>query len=119
MTRLTKNVSEPWFSMIATGAKSVEGRLEKGDFKDLKTGTVLVWTNDELGFPRSARTVVKSVARYASFSAYLRGESLSKCLPTVPSLARGVSIYRKYYDAAAEREHGVLAIRLLTKQPIS
>ena len=31
-----KNLSEPWFSLIKLGLKTVEGRLNKGDFKELK-----------------------------------------------------------------------------------
>lgn len=112
MPRLVKHVSEPWFSLIASGVKTVEGRLEKGDFLNLTAGSVIVWTNDDLGFSRKAATKVASVKRYPTFRAYLRGETVAKALPTVKSVDKGVSIYRAYYDSAAEKEHGVLAIRL-------
>jgi ASC-1-like (ASCH) protein len=112
MPRLVKHVSEPWFSLIAAGVKTVEGRLEKGDFVGLRPGATIVWTNDDLGFPRRAVTKVASTKRYPGFRAYLRGESVAKALPTVTSVEKGVSIYRQYYDAAAEKQHGVLAIRL-------
>jgi ASC-1-like (ASCH) protein len=35
---LTKYVQDPWFSLIQNGNKIVEGRLNKGNFKELKKG---------------------------------------------------------------------------------
>ena len=32
---MIKQVQEPWFSLIETGKKKVEGRLNKGVFKNL------------------------------------------------------------------------------------
>ena len=112
--KLTKNVSEPWFTLIASGLKSVEGRLRKGDFADVKQGQLIVWRNDELGFPRTVKTTVKSTQQYASFEKYLKGEGLQQCLPApgVTSVSKGVAVYRKYYDKQMEREHGIVAIRL-------
>jgi ASC-1-like (ASCH) protein len=31
----TKNLSEPWFSLIKLGIKKCEGRLKKGDFAEI------------------------------------------------------------------------------------
>lgn len=112
--RLIKNVSEPWFTLIALGLKKVEGRLRKGDFADVKQGQVIVWRNDELGFPRTVKTTVKSTQEYSSFEKYLKGECLKQCLPApgVTSMSKGVAVYRKYYTKELEREHGIVAIRL-------
>lgn len=110
----TKNVSEPWYTLIASGAKTVEGRLLKGDFVDLKIGTIIVWSNDQLGFTRTHKSVVKSTKRYSTFEKYLRGEGLAKCLPApgVTSIAKGVSVYRMFYDEKSEAEAGIIAIRI-------
>lgn len=112
--KLTKNVSEPWFTLIALGLKKVEGRLRKGDFADVKQGQVIVWYNDELGFPRSVKTMVKSTHEYTTFEKYLKGEGLQQCLPApgVTSMNKGVAVYRRFYDKQMEREHGIVAIRL-------
>ena len=32
----TKNLSEPWFTLIKLGLKKCEGRLNKGDFAKMK-----------------------------------------------------------------------------------
>ena len=112
--RFTKNVSEPWFSLIALGAKTVEGRLRKGDFLEAKEGDVVVWSNEELGFTRTHKTTITSTKTYVSFEKYLQGEGLLKCLPApgVTSVAKGVRVYRQFFDKKDESRLGVVAIRL-------
>lgn len=36
-----EHVSEPWFSLILLGLKTVEGRLNKGRFHDMKEGDII------------------------------------------------------------------------------
>ena len=50
---ITKNISEPWFSLIKIGLKTVEGRLNKGDFASLTKGDCIKFVNNELGFIRN------------------------------------------------------------------
>lgn len=57
--------------------------------------------------------------RYPTFDAMLRSEGLARVLPPasgVSSLEQGVAVYRGFYSAEQEREHGVLALRV---QPCS
>ena len=42
------NISEPWYSLIQAGTKSVEGRLAKSRFAEIQTGDLIRWTNDDL-----------------------------------------------------------------------
>ena len=37
----TETVSEPWFTLISMGLKSVEGRKNKGRFKEMKVGDIV------------------------------------------------------------------------------
>lgn len=39
MTVYEKNLSEPWFSLIKVGVKTVERRLNKDDFQAIKKMT--------------------------------------------------------------------------------
>lgn len=119
MDTFTKNLSEPWFSLVAMGEKTVEARLVKGDFLHVAPGDVIVWSNEELGSKRTVKTVVESVKRYTSFEKLLRGETLARCLPApgVTSIDRGRRVYRQIYSAGMERAHGVVAVRLLTRTP--
>lgn len=111
---MRKNVSEPWFSLIALGLKKVEGRLDKGDFAEAKAGDTVTWVNSDLGFERRVKTKIVAVVKYTTFQKYLKAEGLQDCLPApgVKSIAKGVAVYKQFYDDAAEREHGVLALRI-------
>ena len=51
-TKYKKNVSEPWFTLISLGIKTIEGRLNKGDFKEINEGDVIKWTNNDFNFTR-------------------------------------------------------------------
>ena len=39
------NVQEPWFTLIKKGIKTVEGRLNKGKFCNLKINDTITWNN--------------------------------------------------------------------------
>jgi ASC-1-like (ASCH) protein len=111
---LTKHVSEPWFTQIAARKKVIEGRLYKSDFKKLKPGDTVTWVNEELGFKRSVKTEVVRATKYATFRKYLVAEKLACTLPShgVTTVDKGVKIYRRFFDESAEKEHGVIAIKV-------
>ncbi len=106
-----ENLSEPWFTLISLGLKTVEGRKNKGRFKEMKVGDIIEWTNEDFA-PRSVLTRVTGKAQYATFAEYLETEGLDKCLPGMPDLSRGLSVYFKYFTKEDEKEFGVVAIRL-------
>jgi ASC-1-like (ASCH) protein len=109
----TENVSEPWFSLILLGLKTVEGRKNKGRFKEMKVGDIVEWTNDNF-MQRSILTRITGKAEYPTFREYLETEGLDKCLPGIEKfgIEHGLSIYFKYYTKEDEKEFGVVAIRM-------
>ena len=109
--KMIEHVSEPWYTLISLGLKTVEGRRNKGKFKELAVGDIIEWKNDDFK-PRSVQTRVIGKVFYPTFAAYLEGEGLQKCLPGMPSLEHGLSVYYKYYTKADEAEFGVIAIQL-------
>lgn len=106
-----ENVSEPWFTLISLGLKSVEGRKNKGKFKEMKVGDTILWTNNDFS-PRNVLTKIVSKAEYLTFKEYLENEGLNKCLPGITDINTGLSVYYKYYTKDDEKEFGVVAIRL-------
>lgn len=112
MTTYTKHLSEPWFSLIKIGAKKCEGRLNKGDFSEMKKGDFIIFQNNDFGFPRSFRCKITSIHNYSSFENYLETETLEKCLPGIDTIEEGISIYYKYYKKEDEEEYHIRAIRL-------
>ena len=110
--KLVKKVNEPWFSLIAMGFKTCEGRLCKGDFSRLKIGDKIQWTNDSLGFDRKVETTVLDLIEYDNFAKYLQAETIASTLPAygMNTYKQAISVYRMFYTAEQEKEHGVLAI---------
>ena len=55
-----KNISEPWFSLIAVGCKTIEARLNQGDWKKIKEGDQIDWFNKDMEpvLKREFRTVI-------------------------------------------------------------
>jgi ASC-1-like (ASCH) protein len=106
-----ENVSEPWFSFISMGLKSVEGRRNKGRFKDMRVGDIVEWTNNDFA-PRKVLTRIVSKSEYSSFKEYLETEGLDKCLPGIKDIDTGLSVYYKYFTKEDEKEYGVIAIKI-------
>ena len=106
-----EHLSEPWFSLISLGLKIVEGRKNKGRFKDMQVGEIIEWHNDDF-MSRSIQTRITRKATYTTFKEYLETEGLNKCLPGIPSLEHGLSVYYKYFTKEDEALYGVVAIEL-------
>ena len=106
-----ETLSEPWFTLISLGLKTVEGRKNKGRFKEMKPGDIIQWTNDDFA-PRSVLTEITGKVDYSTFKEYLETEGLDKCLPGMPDIETGLSVYFKYFTKEEEAEFGVTAIRL-------
>jgi len=110
---LTKNISEPWFSLIKVGLKTVEGRLNKGDFALLNKGDSIkiVNTDTDFGFMRDYEIKITSIHKYNSFKEYLEKEKLEKCLPGIDTIEDGIKVYYKYYSKEDEDKYKIIAIR--------
>ena len=110
------HVSEPWFSLLKSGKKKAEGRLNKGIFEKLNIGDIVVWftmnkeTNEKMEF--SSEIIDKQ--RYNTFREMLENEGLENVLPdkNVESIEDGVSVYRRWYNEDMEKKFGVLAIKI-------
>lgn len=105
-----EHLSEPWFSLISLGLKTVEGRRNKGKFADMKIGSVVKWFNNDFG-PRYIYTKITDKIVYDTFENYLNSEGLEKCLPGIKTINQGLSVYFKYYTKEDEKKFGVVAIK--------
>ena len=106
-----EKLSEPWFTLISLGLKTVEGRKNRGKFKEMKPGDIIRWVNQDF-MERDVFTKIVSKTEYPTFQEYLETEGLDKCLPGMPDIAHGLSVYFKYFTKEEEAEFGVVAIRL-------
>jgi len=112
---MSKHLSEPWFSLVYTRRKRVEGRLNKGFFGGLREGDLVEFYNDDLGFRRSVQVRVTKVVAYRCFLDLLHGER--RVLPTVRGVQNQLLVYRRFYSEEEEKRHGVVALRLSKEAP--
>lgn len=114
------NVSDAWFEAIQNRKKTVEGRLNKEKFAGLRVGSILVINRSTPNSASDAQrtsslvAIVTQVVLYDSFRQFLEQEGLARTLPGVPTIVDGVKVYRQFYSAAKEKEHGVAAIHIRT-----
>ena len=109
MTTYEKNLSEPWFTLIKIKIKSVEGRLNKGDFNEMSIGDFITFTNNELGFERKFTIEIKDIVYYDNFKDYLEKEILENCLPGIDTIEDGLNVYYKYYKKTDELKYKIKA----------
>ena len=107
--KYTENLSEPWFSLILLGLKTVEGRKNKGRFNEMRVGDIIEWINNNFN-PRSVSTIITKKIEYKTFKEYLEIEGLNKCLPGINNIEDGLSVYFKYFTKEDETKYGVMAI---------
>ena len=107
----TKDLSEPWLTLIKLGIKKCVGRVRKGIWTDIKRGDKITFTNHMYGEKRSFTVTVLDVTYYPIFHTYLEKEGLPECLPGIESINHGVAVYRQYYTIEQEQKNGVVGIR--------
>lgn len=106
-----EHVAEPWFTLISLGLKTVEGRKNKGRFKEMKAGDIVQWINNDFG-ERSVLTRIIGKAEYGTFEEYLTTEGLHKTLPGIDTMELGLGVYFKYFTKEDEQTYGVVSITL-------
>ncbi len=106
----TFTLQKEFFDAVEEGRKSVEGRLFRPKYFDLKCGdTVIFKHSDEPQHYIEAALLYLN--RYPSFELMLQTEGIEKCLPGIDSIAEGVRIYHSFPQyKELEEECGVLAI---------
>ena len=110
--RFRKHISEPWFSLIMIDSKTIEGRLNQGDWAEMREDDKIDFYNEDFGLKREFRVVIVSKKVYTSFETYLQTEGLHKTLPSIEKMEDGLKIYRMFYKSEEEIKSGVIALEL-------
>lgn len=110
--KYVKYVSEPWFSLIAVGQKTVEGRLHRNDWYTMEEGDLIQWNNSDLKLQRSVQTVIVKKETYNTVEQYLEHQGLLSTVPSVVQIQDAVSIYRSFWTTEDEHRYGVVALTL-------
>jgi ASC-1-like (ASCH) protein len=100
------NVQEPYLSFILNKQKTVEGRLNKGKFKDFKIGDILL-----IG-PEEKRFLIDKTIIYKSFREMIEKEGIENVIPDKDNIDEAEAVYYNFYTKEQEKEFGVLAIKI-------
>ena len=103
-----KHINEPYFSLIAVGCKTVEGRLNRDDWAKIEEGDQIDWYNDDFSLKREFRTIILKKRKYPCLTSYLNAEGLEKTLVTIDNIQDGVKLYHIYYKPTDEKTYMVL-----------
>lgn len=114
------NLRSYYLEMILAKRKTVEGRPNKPELKQLKVNDIIRFTEAPPSLqPRFAEAKVLYLHPYPTFREMLAREGLQRCLPDIVDLESGVQIYHGFPSyPEKEKEHGVVAIGLELIQPL-
>lgn len=99
---------DPWFTLIRTGKKPVEGRKDLPKFQSWSIGDLLIFDLDHQSF----RTRIVGLNRYKTLEDYLRTETLERTLPGVKTIEEGILTYLKWSSREEIEKFGFLAIEI-------
>jgi ASC-1-like (ASCH) protein len=97
---------------MAIGNKTIEGRLNKGEWNEIKEGDEIYLVNEDFELKRELVVSIISKKIYPSFESYLKIEGLSNTLPLIDKIEDGIEIYYKFYKPEEEIKYGVVAFEL-------
>ena len=102
--------TEPYFSFVKNGQKTIEVRIAKGKYKDINIDDQFIVHNDD----ETDLVEVKIIAirKYSSIKELLEHEDLHKILPNAKSIDEGIGTYKKFYTGEQEKQFGVVAIEI-------
>lgn len=111
MQQISFNVQEPYHSFLISGKKTIEGRLNKGKFAQVKKRDTLLLAPHDVPFK------VVGTKVYKLFADMLESEGVRQVTPDKTSIGDAVAVYYSFYTPADEKKFGVVAILLerLTK----
>jgi len=108
------DVSEPYFSLIRSGDKPVEGRKISSTWSKVRHfDTLFIRQNDGMAFETQVMGVTKYLPSIGDpLTAYLETETLNRDLPGVQSLEEGRKIYLQWSTQEEIKTLGMIGIQL-------
>ncbi len=106
MLIISINVQEPYHSFILEGKKTIEGRLNKGEFASINVGDILELEPEKIRFS----VIEKNI--YKNFKEMIEKEGVENVIPNKNDINDAVDVYYKFYTKEQEQEFGVVAIRI-------
>jgi ASC-1-like (ASCH) protein len=101
-----------YLQLIKNGQKTVEGRLNKNQYIQLKPGDLIKF-KDTSDFQDTIFCRVESRTLYKNFKEMLENEGLKNCLPGVNNLEEGIKTYQSFPNFKEDaKKYQVVAFRI-------
>ncbi len=97
------DVTDIYFNQIKNGIKKVEGRLNKGRFKEIKI-------NDEIIVNKKIHVQVIDKKFYKSFEYMLLSEGIKNVIPNANNINEALNVYYEFYTKEDEEFFGVISL---------
>ena len=107
MTTHTMSLSQPWFDLVRSGIKTVEGRTYTDKRKKLNIGDTIIFKNGKQSFDKK----IKDLKVFSTFKEAIKNAKLKNILPGIKTYQEGVEVYLNIPNyKEQEKEFGVLNI---------
>ena len=109
------HVSEPWFTYIKLGLKTVEGKKKSPTWEKLRKGDYLKITNGKDWFLAEIVNINTYEGSNDNLADYLKKETLERTLPGIDTLEEGIKVYLTEPVSWTKEEikkYGVMALQL-------
>jgi ASC-1-like (ASCH) protein len=104
------HVSEPWYTHIKEGKKTVEGRPKRNTFAEMQVGQTVKFFNKQLNESFCAKII--EINEYKTFFDMIKSNELENVLPGIRNIDEGVDVYMQYYNKEIESQFGVVGIKV-------
>ncbi|MCL5094101.1 MAG: ASCH domain-containing protein [Patescibacteria group bacterium] len=102
--------TEPYFSLVREGKKTIEVRLNRGKFKEMKPGDLIEVQNNE----ETDQYLVKiiDIRKYRDSNEMFENEDFKMVNPNASTIEETISGIREFYSRENEKKHGINAIEV-------
>jgi ASC-1-like (ASCH) protein len=107
----TSSKQTPYFEQIRDRIKTIEGRLARGKWLQMKVGDYI--DVHRSSFDEKVTVRIEKIALYPSFKDMIEAEGVEKVIPHVHTVTEAVQAYRGFYSKEEEGESGVLALHIV------
>lgn len=97
---------EPWFSLLRSGKKKVEGRKNSAKYHTIAVQDTIEFYCDDERFT----CTVTALKMFQSIEDYLHTVTFQAALPGIQSFEEAVRIYQQWNTPEEIEQHGFLAI---------
>ena len=112
------------FAQVESGAKLIEGRLNRGKFAQFRPGDIVSLRADyydaagklQDGRVGALQLEVVSIRHYDSFLEMVAAEGYDRVIPSASNDREAADEYARYYSADDESNYGVIAIEIRRRQ---